>query len=122
MTCIDLKGLGFSRAERGQMSPEEIQQLFDYNAWASHRALDAAEKLSPAQFVQRIESSFPSVRDTLAHIYGAEWIWLERFQGRSPSGLPASAEFTDVGSLRQHWLEHEEQLLNFVRGLTQADL
>ena len=104
------------------MSPEEIQQLFDYNAWASHRALDAAEKLSPAQFVQRIESSFPSVRDTLAHIYGAEWIWLERFQGRSPSGLPASAEFTDVGSLRQHWLEHEEQLLNFVRGLTQADL
>ena len=104
------------------MSPEQIQQLFDYNAWASHRALDAAEKLSPAQFVQRIESSFPSVRDTLAHIYGAEWIWLERFQGRSPSGLPASAEFTDVGSLRQHWLEHEEQLLNFVRGLTQADL
>jgi uncharacterized damage-inducible protein DinB len=104
------------------MSPEEMHQLFDYNAWANRRALDAAEKLSPEQFVQRIESSFPSVRDTLAHIYGAEWIWLERFHGRSPSGLPAAAEFTDVNSLRQRWLEHEELLLTFVRGSTQADL
>jgi len=104
------------------MSPEQIQQLFDYNAWANHRALDAAEKLSPAQFVQRIESSFPSVRDTLAHIYGAEWIWLERFHGRSPSGLPTAIEFADVNYLRRHWLEQEAGLLNFVRGLTQADL
>jgi uncharacterized damage-inducible protein DinB len=104
------------------MSPEEMHQLFDYNAWANRRALDAAAKLSPDQFVQRIESSFPSVRDTLAHICGAEWIWLERFHGRSPSGLPLAAEFTDVSSLRQRWLEHEEPLLNFVRGLTQADL
>ena len=104
------------------MSPDQIHQLFDYNAWANRRLLDAAEKLSPEQFVQRIESSFPSVRDTLAHIYGAEWIWLERFQGRSPSGLPAAAEFTDVNTLRQHWLQHEERLLDFVRGLAQADL
>lgn len=105
-----------------QMSPEEIQELFDYNAWANRRGLEAAEKLSAEQFVQRIDSSFPSVRDTLAHIYGAECIWLERFQGRSPSGLPASAEFTDVSLLQQRWLEHEQRLLNFVRGLTQADL
>jgi uncharacterized damage-inducible protein DinB len=104
------------------MSPDQMHQLFDYNAWANRRALDSAEKLSAEQFVQRIESSFPSVRDTLAHIYGAEWIWLERFHGRSPSGLPASAEFTDVNTLRQHWLEHEERLLNFGRTLSQADL
>src|SRR6476660_9248144 len=104
------------------MFPEEIRPLYEYNAWANRRSLAAAEKLTVEQFTKPMGSSFPSVRDTLAHIYGAEWIWLERFQGRSPSGLPASAEFTDVGSLRQHWLEHEEQLLNFVRGLTQADL
>jgi uncharacterized damage-inducible protein DinB len=104
------------------MTPEEMQQLFDYNAWANRRVLEAAEKLSVEQFVQRIESSFPSVRDTLAHIYGAEWIWLERFQGRSPSALPASAEFTDISLLQQQWLEHEARLLSFVRGLTQADL
>jgi uncharacterized damage-inducible protein DinB len=104
------------------MSPEEIQQLFDYNAWANRRALEASEKVSVEQFLQRIDSSFPSLRDTLAHIYGAEWIWLERFQGRSPSALPASAEFTDINSLRQQWIEHEARLLKFVGGLSQADL
>src|SRR5438105_6423350 len=67
------------------MSPQEIQLLFDYNSWANHRTLGAAEKLTPEQFTQPMGSSFTSVRDTLAHIYGAESVWLERFHGRSPS-------------------------------------
>jgi uncharacterized damage-inducible protein DinB len=104
------------------MSPEEIQQLYDYNAWANHRALGAAETLSSEQFIQPVASSFSCVRDTLAHICGAEWIWLERFQGRSPSSLPDLAGFQDVPSLRAHWLPQEQRLLEFVRGLTQVEL
>jgi len=67
-------------------------------------------------------SSFASIRDTLAHIYGAEWIWLERFQGRSPSALPDVGQFKDLASLRERWLQHEERLLGFVGLLTQSDL
>lgn len=104
------------------MSPEEISQLYDYNAWANRRALSAAEKLTNEQFTNPMESSFTSVRDTLAHIYGAEWIWLERFQGRSPAALPNTGQFADVNSLQEAWFEHEARLLTFVRGLTQADL
>lgn len=104
------------------MSPAEMQVLFDYNAWANRRVLSAAEKLTTEQFVIPLHSSFTSVRDTLAHIYGAEWIWLERFQGRSPAALPSAEEFRDVAGLRDKWLEHELHLLTFVRGLSQADL
>ena len=104
------------------MSPDEIRTLFDYNAWANRRSLDAAEKLTGEQFTRQMGSSFSSVRDTLAHIYGAEWIWLERFQGRSPSSLPNVTEFADVAALRERWLEHEAKLLSFVGGLSQADL
>jgi len=104
------------------MLTTEIQSLFEYSAWANRRCLQAAEKLSAEQFTQPLGSSFSSVRDTLAHIYGAEWIWLERFQGRSPSSLPNVKEFVDVAGLRERWLEHEEKLLSFVRGLSQADL
>lgn len=103
------------------MSPEEIRQLYDYSAWANHRALDGAERLSPEQFTKPMGSSFSSVRDTLAHVCGAEWIWLERFQGTSPSALP-KIEFQDVKALREHWMTQEQRLLNFVGGLTQADL
>ena len=104
------------------MTPEEMLTLYDYNAWANRRQLDAASKLSNEQFVKPLGSSFASVRDTLAHIYGAEWIWLERFQGRSPASLPDTTQFADVASLRERWAEHEARLLGFVRGLTHADL
>ena len=104
------------------MSPDEIRPLFEYNAWANRRSLAAAEKLTAEQFTKSMASSFPSVRDTLAHIYGAEWIWLERFQGRSPASLPDTTQFKDVASLRERWNEHESRLLGFVRGLTQSDL
>ena len=104
------------------MTPQEMRTLYDYNAWANHRSLDAASALTAEQFVQPLGSSFSSVRDTLAHIFGAEWIWLERFQGRSPSSLPDTTQFQDMASLRERWNELEVRLLGFARGLTQTDL
>jgi uncharacterized damage-inducible protein DinB len=104
------------------MTPQEIRVLYDYNAWANHRSLDAASALTAEKFVQPMGSSFGSVRDTLAHLYGAEWIWLERFQGRSPSSLPDTTQFKDLRSLRERWNELEARLLGFVRGLTQTDV
>jgi uncharacterized damage-inducible protein DinB len=104
------------------MSPHEIRELFEYNAWANRRSLAAAEPLNLEQFTRPMGSSFSSVRDTLAHIYGAEWIWLERFQGRSPSALPNVNQFENLERLREAWLDHEPRLLGFVRGVSQADL
>ena len=104
------------------MTPEEMRVLYDYNAWANHRSLDAAAGLTREQFVKAMGSSFGSVRDTLAHICGAEWIWLERFQGRSPASLPDAAECANVQSLREKWAGQEGRLLSFVGKLTQEDL
>jgi uncharacterized damage-inducible protein DinB len=104
------------------MTPQEMRVLFEYNAWANCRSLEAASVLTAEKFVQPMGSSFGSVRDTLAHIWGAEWIWLERFQGRSPSSLPGTTQFQDMAGLRERWDELEGRLLGFVRGLAQADL
>jgi len=104
------------------MTPEEIRALYDYNAWANHRALDAAAKLSQEQFTRQLGSSFSSVRDTLMHICGAEWVWHERFEGRSPGSIPDLSSIQTVDALRAHWSAQEAPLLAFVRGLTQADL
>jgi len=104
------------------MTPEDVRQLFDYNAWANQRALDAAAQLSGEQFVKPLGSSFSSVRDTLVHICGAEWIWLERFQGRSHSSIPDNSSVQSLAALREHWQPQAERLLSFVSGLTQDDL
>jgi len=104
------------------MTPEDVRQLFDYNAWANQRALDSAAQLADQEFVKPRGSSFPSLRDTLVHISAAEWIWLERFHGNSPSGLPDPAEVQTVAALREHWEPIASRLLDFVRGLKQSDL
>ena len=104
------------------MSPEEMVSLYEYNAWANRRSMDAASKLASEKFVEPRGSSFASVRDTLAHIYGGESIWLERFQGTSPAALPDVNQFSDARSLREAWAALETNLMAFVRGLKQADL
>lgn len=104
------------------MTPELTRQLFDYNAWSNQRVLEAAEQLSDEQFTKPLGSSFSSVRDTLMHICGAEWIWLERFHGRSPSSIPNNSDVQTLTALREHWRPQTEQLLSFVNGLTQNEL
>ncbi len=104
------------------MTPEEIRVLYDYNSWADHRSVDACAALTADQFVKNLGSSFGSVRDTLAHIMHCEWIWLERFEGRSPSAFPAADLYGNLDSLRARWAQIERNLLAFVAGLKQADI
>jgi len=104
------------------MKPAEMVTLYDYNAWANRRVLEAASALTREQFTKPMGSSFSSVCDTLSHIYGGEWVWLERFQGRSPSAFPDDSEFADITKLEATWAAFEPKLLNFVRGLTQEGL
>ena len=104
------------------MNPAEMLTLYEYNAWADRRALQAAGALSKEQFAKPLGSSFSSVKDTLAHIFGAEWIWLERFEGRSPSSFPDTTGLDDIEKLKARWNEFEPGLLNFARGVTQDSL
>jgi len=81
------------------MELDSIRQLYDYNRWADRRILAKAGTLASEDFIRSMGNSFSSVRDTLAHILGAEWIWLERWQGRSPKALLDAAAFPKVQSL-----------------------
>jgi uncharacterized damage-inducible protein DinB len=104
------------------ITPEHARTLFAYDAWANGRMLDACAALAPEQFTRDLGSSFRSVRDTLAHIMGAEWLWLERFRGRSLASLPSADQFPDLASLRARWTQVERDLLSYVEVLSAADL
>ncbi len=67
--------------------PVSLRELIDYNYWARDRQLETCAALTPEQFLKPLGGSFPSVRDTLAHLIAVEWIWLERWRGRSPRTL-----------------------------------
>jgi uncharacterized damage-inducible protein DinB len=66
------------------MNVADIKQLFDYTEWANDRALDAAAELSDDDLRRDFGISYKSIFGTLLHMAGAEWIWLERWNGRAP--------------------------------------
>jgi uncharacterized damage-inducible protein DinB len=105
------------------MDNNDFKLLYDFNTWANRRTLDACAALDAEQFLRGLGSSFGSVRDTLAHIYGAEWIWHERFLGRvSEGGLPKAADFPDFNSIRAHLTEMDATLVDYVAALKPEDL
>jgi uncharacterized damage-inducible protein DinB len=104
------------------VTPELLRFLFQYNLWADLRTLDACSSLSGEQFTRNLGSSFGSVRDTLAHLYGAEWIWNERIQGRSPTALIPGTTFPDLNSVRAKLEEMDRYYIDFVSNLSQQDL
>lgn len=104
------------------MNIQDCRRMFDYNSWANHRVLDACSSLSEEQFTRDLKSSFASVRDTLVHIWSAEWIWLERWHGRAPNTFPSAADFPNLDSVRNRWAKIDRDLLDFVSSLTIDDL
>ena len=64
------------------MNLQDLRTLVDYHYWARDRLLDAIEPLSVEQLNRDLGSSFTSIRETVVHIYAAEWAWHERWQGR----------------------------------------
>jgi len=104
------------------VNKQDIEKLYRYNRWANTQVLDFAAKLTSEQFVRDLQTSHRSVRDTLAHILAAEWIWLERWNGVSPSALLDPADFPTVESVRTRLSDVETESAKFISGLTDQRL
>jgi uncharacterized damage-inducible protein DinB len=104
------------------MLTEVIRNLYDYNAWANTRILDRAAALTPAQLLAPGGASFDSVRDTLVHTMGAQWLYLERWHGRSPRAMPDAKTFADLAAIRSRWDEIERDTQAFVAALDDTQL
>lgn len=99
------------------MTTTDLQTLFDFHYWARDRVLDAAAALTAEQWTRDMGSSFRSIRDTLSHTFSSEWVWYERWQGRSPESHLALDQCADAAALRHSWQAHEEKMRAFLNGL-----
>jgi len=102
---------------------ETLRTLYNYNYWARDRQLEACVRLSQEQFLRPMGSSFSSLRDTLAHLVAVEWVWHERFLGRSPRSVPEWVDaLRTTEAIRSRWAEVEADVRKFVGGLDAAAL
>lgn len=71
------------------MTIDEAKELFGYASWATGLMFQAVEALTQEQIEAPMVSSFPSVGATLAHMVGAEWLWLRQWLGETPTAASA---------------------------------
>jgi uncharacterized damage-inducible protein DinB len=104
------------------MNLKEIQRLLDYTQWANDLALEAAAKLPDEALRRHVGISHGSIFGTLVHMAGAEWIWLERWRGRSPAKAEAWSVWSpewcvDLVTLKERWATMIDRRTEFVSGL-----
>jgi uncharacterized damage-inducible protein DinB len=113
------------------MTREVIQLLYEYDRWANNRVLQTASALSAEAFTRDLGGSFRSVRDTLVHIIGGEWIWLAYWRTPPPhnpteltnlrtrrDALFNPHAFPNIGAVRLKWSEIEKEQTDFVDQVT----
>jgi len=116
------------------MTGDDIRLLYKYDRWANRRVLKAASTLGAEQFTRDLGGSFRSVRDTLLHVIGGEWIWLAYW--KNPPTTSASLAdlrtqrdalfspnaFPDLNMVQSKWTEIEEEQIQFVNRVSDEDL
>jgi len=109
------------------MNLSDVRDLFDYTEWANGLAMDAAGKLSNEDLRRNVNISHQSIFGTLLHMAGAEWIWLERWNGRSPAKAEAWSMWTtescaDLATLNQRWQDLVDRRARYVSQLDEQRL
>ncbi len=104
------------------MTTVEARELVAYGSWANALVFAAAESLSDEQLGALVASSFPSVGATLAHIVAAEWIWLRRWRGESPTAIPAWVAHPSLRELEGRLAAVEAERTAFLYSLSDAAL
>ena len=109
------------------MNLTDVKHLFDYTEWANQLAMDAAANLREEDLRRDVGISHKSIFGTLLHMAGAEWIWLERWHGRSPAKAVAWSLWTtetcaDLATLRERWRHLIDARAQFISGLKDEQL
>ena len=98
-----------------------LKLLIDFNYWARDLVMTAVGALTAEQYERDLGNSFPSVKDTMNHLFHAEWVWHSRWTGVSPTAMP-DIPLPDLPTLNARWAEHEAKIRSYVNSLGEDDV
>jgi uncharacterized damage-inducible protein DinB len=84
--------------------------------------LDALAELTPDQFTRHLSNSFPSIRDTVVHLYTADWGWHLLWQGQALTEPANAASFPDLASVQSAWQDQERKVRTFIEDLGEGEI
>src|SRR6185312_13089839 len=84
------------------MNREAFRTLYIYNDWANGRLLGMLGQAfgEEADLRHSEEPTVRSIQAATTHIVAAQWIWRERWEGRSPTAMLDPEDYPNLPALR----------------------
>ncbi len=99
-----------------------IREMLDHNYWARDQQLRVCGGLAQDELQRPLGGSFESLHATLVHLLAVEWLWLERWRGRSPKALLAPVELPTLAAVSERWKSIEKEMRGYFAALDEAAL
>lgn len=94
-----------------------IRTLFDFDAWATGKILDQADRLTPEQYEEPTGPGGQSIRQILTHMLIAQHLWRVRCEtGRTEVAIGPD-DFPTVAAYRAGWAAERRRLDAYLAGL-----
>jgi len=96
---------------------EYMLKQVDYHAWANTQLFNRIKELPNYEtiFTEQIQSVFPSIKDTFAHIYVTDQVWLHILHGKSMNEAIQDRESLRTEIENKSFLELEEMFDNMAK-------
>lgn len=95
---------GTKAGGEGEGERAVLLRLWEHHWWATGLVLEAARALSVEEFGRELGVSYGSFHGALAHLVGAEMVWLARVRrGESPAGVPGAADLPTLEAAEAEW-------------------
>lgn len=101
---------------------QTVRGLLGYTIWADRTVLQALRACRPEDLTRETGGSFGSVLGTMAHILGAEQLWLSRYLGAPLQSLPGIEQYPTIESLQASFEDFWPQLEFFLASLLDGQL
>jgi uncharacterized damage-inducible protein DinB len=99
-----------------------VRGLLAYTIWADRAMLKALKGVRDEDLTRETGGSFGTVLGTMAHILGAEQLWLSRYLGVPLDRLPGPEDYPSLAALEASFLDFWPQLEFFLASLLSEQL
>jgi len=83
-----------------------LRDLWEHHWWSFEQFLTVVRSLDDEEFRRDLGVSFKSVHGIVAHLLGAELVWLKRVrEGESVAVVPGTDELPDLAAVERAWAE-----------------
>ena len=99
---------------------EILLQYIRYNYWANEHMTNLLDPLIEDEYTKSLGGSFDTIEKTVAHIWMAESVWLQRLQMKEHIQLPPNPFQGSLKEMCAAWLQEGHAWIEFVEKIYDA--